>query len=84
MPLIVNKELAREGIQVAAVDWWTGRYGTRVERFVGITTVDLARFLAWAEGAGVSVGEARSEEGSAPVAAHGNTLTFGWLSAVPA
>lgn len=64
---MVTAELSHEGIQVAAIVWWTGRYGTHVERFVGRSVVDLARFLAWADDHGVSVGDASSEEGRARI-----------------
>jgi hypothetical protein len=64
-PIMVAAELAREGIEWSALDYWTGYWGTGVERFVGRTEADLARFLWWAEYAGATVNadEARSEEG---------------------
>jgi hypothetical protein len=74
MSLMVSAELAREGIEWAAVDWWTGRYGTHVDRFVGLTTIDLARFLRWPEDAGVSVGDASSIEGQSRNVTAGMTL----------
>lgn len=66
-PIMVAAELAREGIEWSALDYWTGYWGTRVERFVGRTPADLAMFLWWAEHAGVDVDreEARSEQGRA-------------------
>jgi hypothetical protein len=82
--IIVTAELAREGIQHAALDYWTGYWGTRVERFVGRTTRDLARFLVWAEDNHVTLGdEIGSEEGRGRVPSQRLTM-LGFQAAVPA
>lgn len=80
--IIVNAALAREGIEHTALDYWTGRWGTRVDRFVGRTSHDLARFLQWAEDYGVSYGDVSSEEGRGRVPSQRLTM-LGFQACAP-
>ncbi len=74
MILVVDHELRRAGISVVRMDWTSGARGTHVARFVGRSLHDLARFLAWSDAAGVTVGEAGSEEGQSLNVDSGRTL----------
>jgi hypothetical protein len=72
--IFVDRELQRIGVEAVRIDWTSGRDGAHVDLFVGRSLTDLARFLAWSEAAGISVGEVASEEGENMNVNTGETL----------